>query len=95
MNSILAASNPRRMGGSFDVVGFGPSLSESSGPYFQSDADFFAVVFGEVNAGLLKGFLYFEDGRDVSFHDALVLFDALQGCQANPSPAGKLALTPA
>src|SRR5262245_9224582 len=35
-------------------------------------------------AGLLDRFLYFEDGREVSFHDALVLFDSLQGCQANP-----------
>ena len=82
----LAGFNPQRTGGSFDewVIG-----------RLQSDADFFAVVFGEVNAGLLKGFLNFEDGRDVSFHDALVLFDALQGCQANPSPASKLARTSA
>ena len=50
---------------------FGPSLSESSSPYFQSDADLSVIVFGELNAGLLKGFLYFEDGREVSFHDAL------------------------
>src|SRR5262245_58045257 len=27
---------------------------------------------------------YFEVSREVSFHDALVLFDSLQGCQANP-----------
>jgi hypothetical protein len=53
------------------------------------------MVFGKANASLLKGFLYFEDGREVSFHDALVLLDALQGCQANPRPAGKLALAPA
>src|SRR6516165_8646557 len=59
---------------------------ESTGPYFQSHADFFAVVFGEVNASLLKGFLYFDDGRDVSFHSPLVLLDALQCCQSNPSP---------
>jgi hypothetical protein len=35
--------------------------------------------------------LYFEDGREVSFHDALVLFNPLQGCQANASSKGKLA----
>ena len=69
--------------------------SESSGPYFQSDADLSRIVFSEVNTGLLKSLLYFEDGREVSFHDALVLFDALQGRQANPRSAGELALTPA
>jgi hypothetical protein len=77
MNSTAAASDPRRTNGSLDVIRFGPSLSESSSPYFQSDADLSVIVLGEVNAGLLKGFLYFEDGREVSFHDALVLFDAL------------------
>jgi len=77
MNSTAAASDTLRSGGSFDVIGFGPSLGESSSPYFQLDADLSVIAFGEVNAGLLKGFLYFEDGREVSFHDALVLFDAL------------------
>jgi hypothetical protein len=46
----------------------------------QSDAYLSGIVFGEANTGLLKGFLYFEDGREISFHNALVLFDALQGC---------------
>ena len=76
MNSMPAGSDPLRMGGSLDVIGFGPSLNKSSCP-FQSDADLSVMVFGEVNAGLFKCFLYFEDGREVSFHDALVLFDAL------------------
>lgn len=76
MNSTPAVSDPLRMGGSFDVIGFGPSLNKSS-CLFQSDADLSVMVFGEVNAGLLKSFLNFEDGREVSFHDAFVLFDAL------------------
>jgi hypothetical protein len=77
MNSTPAAGDPPRTGGSFDVVGFWSEFKRSSSPYFQSDPDLSVVVFSEVNAGLLKGFLYFEDGREVSFHDALVLFDAL------------------
>ena len=36
--------------------------SESAGPHFQSDADLSRIVFGEVNTGLLKSLLYFEDG---------------------------------
>jgi hypothetical protein len=43
-------------------------------------------------AGSLDRFLYFEDGREVSFHDALVLFDSLQGCQANPRGRRRLHL---
>src|SRR5262245_15944404 len=68
------------------VPASGARCSESSGPHFQSDADLSRIVFGEVNAGLFKSLLYFEDSREVPFHDAVVLFDALQGCQANPSP---------
>jgi hypothetical protein len=66
-----------------------------SSPYFQSDANLSGVIFHEVNAGLLKSFLYFEDRGKISFHDPLVLFDALQRCQADPRPAGELALAPA
>jgi hypothetical protein len=62
---------------------------------FQSDAKLSEIIFDEVNAGLLKSFLYFEDRGKISFHDPLVLFDALQGCQADPSPPGELVLAPA
>jgi hypothetical protein len=31
-------------------------------------------VFGETNASTLKGRLYFENGREVPFHDALGYF---------------------
>ena len=82
------------MARSFAAV-FIQRTSKSSGPHFKSDADLSRIVFSEVNTGLLKSLLYFEDGREVSFHDALVLFDALQGRQANPRSAGELALTPA
>jgi hypothetical protein len=60
-----------------DHFAFLSELGDLSGPYFQADANLSGIVVGKVNAGLLKGFLYFEDGPEVSFHDALVLFDAL------------------
>jgi hypothetical protein len=82
-------------GRSFSAVHFGPSLGESSDPYFQSDADLSGIVLGEVNARLLKGFLYFDDGREVSFHNSLVLFNAPQSCQADSGASGKLVLAPA
>ena len=47
------------------------------------------------NAGLLKGFLYLEDGGEASFHDSFVLLDPLKRRQADPGSAGKLALAPA
>jgi hypothetical protein len=45
------------------VPASGARCSESSGPHFQSDADLSRIVFGEVNAGLFKSLLYFEDSR--------------------------------
>jgi hypothetical protein len=54
------ASNVRRSQIVFRCP-FGPSLGQSSGLYFQSDADLSGIVFGEVNAGLLKSFLDFDD----------------------------------
>jgi len=59
----------------------------SSGLHFQSDADLSGIVFSEVNAGLLKSFLFFEDGREISLHHSLVLFDALQSCRTDPCAA--------
>ena len=82
------------MARSFAAV-FIQRTSKSSGPHFKSDADLSRIVFSEVNAGLLEGFLYFDDGGEISFHNPVGLFDALQGCQANSSSAGKLALAPA
>ena len=34
---------------------------ESSRPHFQSDADLSGIVFREMDAGVLKSLLYFED----------------------------------
>jgi hypothetical protein len=61
----------------------------------QTDTDLSSFIVGEENAGLFKGFLYLEDGGEVSFHDSLVLFDALQSRQPNPGRPGKLVLAPA
>src|SRR6266446_7006334 len=65
---------------------FTPRSTDSSGFHFQSDANLARIVFSEVNAGLLESFLYFEDSREVSFHDSLALFDAAQSCQADTGP---------
>lgn len=54
----------------------------SSRPHFQPDADLPGIIFGEMNAGLLKSFLYFDDSRELSFLNAFVSFNALQGRQA-------------
>jgi hypothetical protein len=47
-------------------------------PYFHPNPDLSRIVFGEVNAGLLEGFLYFDNGREVSFRNPLFLFNAPQ-----------------
>jgi hypothetical protein len=54
----------------------------SSRPHFQPNADLPGIIFGEMNAGLLKSFLYFDDSRELSFLNAFVSFNALQGRQA-------------
>jgi hypothetical protein len=61
----------------------------------QSDANLSGIIVDEMNAGLLKSHLYFENRGKVSFHDPLVLLNALQGCQADPRPTRELALAPA
>jgi hypothetical protein len=61
----------------------------------QSDADLSGITFGEVNTGVLKSSLYFEDSREISFNESFVLFNALQGCQTYPGLARKLDLAPA
>ena len=60
----------------------------------QTDANFAGFVVSEMNAGLLKSFLYLEDRREVSFHDSFILFDALKRRQANARDAGEFTLTP-
>jgi len=47
-----------------------------------------------MNAGVLKRFLYFDDRREIPFHESFVLFNALKSCYAHPGPACELALTP-
>jgi hypothetical protein len=68
---------------------------ESSRPHFQPNADLSAIVFREMYTGLLKSFLYFEDGWEISFHRSLVLFDPPQSCQADSGLTGKPVLAPA
>jgi hypothetical protein len=59
MNSISASSKAllERKRGTTVL-----SRYESSGPYFQSDADLSGIIFNEVNTDLFKSFLYFDDG---------------------------------
>jgi hypothetical protein len=64
------------------VASDGRGPAALSRPHFQPDADFSGIIFGEMNAGLLKSFLYFDDGRELSFLNAFVSFNALQGRQA-------------
>ena len=80
------------MGGGREPPSRGRSISS---PFFQSDANLSGITFGEVNAGLLKSFLYFEDRGKISFHNPLGLFDAPQCCKADVRPAGELILAPA
>jgi hypothetical protein len=54
----------------------------SSRPHFEPDADLSGIIFGEMNASLLESFLYFDDSRELSFLNAFVSFNALQGRQA-------------
>jgi hypothetical protein len=64
------------------VVSDGRGAAALSRPHFQPDADLSRIIFDEMNAGLLKSFLYFDDSREFSFLNAFVSFDALQGRQA-------------
>ena len=70
-------------------------IKGSSRPHFQPNADLSAIVFREMDTGLLKSFLYFKDRGKVSFHNPLGLFDPPQCCQADLCPAGELILAPA
>ena len=63
--------------------------------HLQTDADFPRVTVGKNNTGLLKGFLYLENRRKVSFYDSIILLDALKCRQANPRRSGELSLAPA
>jgi hypothetical protein len=55
---------------------------KSSRPHFQPNADLSGIIFDEMNTGVLESFLYFDDGRELSFLNAFVPFNALQGRQA-------------
>jgi hypothetical protein len=65
--AIFAIRVPRRLRSCGDKL-------HSTFAYLQTDADFSGLIVGEVNAGLLQGFLYLEDSGEVSFHDSLILF---------------------
>lgn len=62
---------------------------------FQTDANFARVIVGEMNAGLFKDFLYFEDRGEIAFHNPFILFDPLKRRQPNARITGKLTLAPA
>ena len=80
-----------------DAVVMGPCDDKpySTVAYSQTDADFSRFIIGEINAGLFKGFLYLEYGREVSFHNAFVPLDPLKRRQTDPGRASKLTLAPA
>jgi hypothetical protein len=59
------------------------------------DADVPGFVVNKLNARLFKGFLYLNDGREVSLHDSFALLDPLKRRQADSSRTCKLALAPA
>jgi hypothetical protein len=70
--------------GIWPFIDFSPAynLRESSRFHFHSDANLSAIIFDEMNARLLKSFLYFDDRRELPFLNAFVSFNALQGRQA-------------
>ena len=70
------------------------AVIHSTPAYVQTDANFASFIIGEMNAGVLKSFLYLEDRGEVSFHDPFILFDALKRRQPNTGDAGKFTLTP-
>ena len=61
----------------------------------QTNAYLVSFIVSEVNAGLFKYFLYFEDRGEVSLHNSFVLLDPLKSGQANPGGARELILVPA
>jgi len=52
----------RRQFGSKMLSSSAAQIKGSSRPHFQPNADLSAIVFREMDTGLLKSFLYFEDG---------------------------------
>jgi len=54
----------------------------STHPDFQTDANLSSIILDEMNTGLLKSFLYFDDSRELPFLNAFVSFNSLQGRQA-------------
>jgi hypothetical protein len=62
-------------------------IKGSSRPHFQPDADL-SGIFGEMNTGVLKSFLYFEDGCEIPFHCSLGLFGPSQSCKTDAGLTG-------
>jgi hypothetical protein len=52
------------------------------------------ITIGEVNPGLLKGFLYLEYGGKITFYNSFVLFDPLKGRKTYTGRASKFPLAP-
>jgi len=63
-------------------------IKGSSRPHFQPNADLSAIVFREMDTGLLKSFLYFEDGCEIPFHCSLGLFGPSQSCKTDAGLTG-------
>jgi hypothetical protein len=50
--------------------------------------DLSGIVFREMNTGVLKSFLYFEDGCEIPFHCSLGLFGPSQSCKTDAALKG-------
>jgi len=59
------------------------------------NADDSSLVVDKLYTCMFKGFLYLNDGGEISLHDSFTLLDALKRRQTDPRRAGKLALAPA
>jgi hypothetical protein len=62
---------------------------------WQADARLSGFIINELNAGLFKDPLYFENGRKISFYNPFATFDPLNGGEANSRSPSKFSLAPA
>ena len=76
------------------LVSFDRLRRRSARPSLQQHADFPLITFNELNSGSLKRALELENGRKITSQFTVVLFDPLQGREADPRALGELALTP-
>ena len=78
-------------GGSLDAGTGAPRLRPGLGPIHRLGIfriDLSGIVFREMNTGVLKSFLYFEDGCEIPFHCSLGLFGPSQSCKTDAGLTG-------